>query len=152
MPLRSGSRWPSSTLNLGFTARAVQPQTNDMFVGTTSGPARIMLQNGELVAREGGTQTLQPGAPPGQPPASPGHMGTAGPCVTKAWVARERAPLIPHVSEKGMGWHCPCRAQPAAIHTALTFALQGGTLRSNNPTTRVQPSTAASDPILFVSR
>lgn len=50
------------------------------------------------------------------------------------------APLIPHVSEKGMGWHCPCRAQPAAEHTVLAFALQGA---PSDQTTQLRVSSPA---------
>lgn len=68
------SCWPGSTLDLGFTACAVQPETNHMAVGKTSRPAGLCCRTARDGARaEEEMQTPQPHHTcPGDSPAAQG--------------------------------------------------------------------------------
>lgn len=61
--LLAKSCWPGSTLDLGFTACAVQPETNHMAIGKTSRPARLCCR---AVSDSGQAEEIQIPQPPVQ--------------------------------------------------------------------------------------
>lgn len=69
--LLAKSCWPGSTLDLGFTACAVQSETNHMAIGKTSRPARLCCRAVSDSVQAEEMQTPQPPrAGPGDRPAS----------------------------------------------------------------------------------